>query len=138
MTASHSSSLVVNSIRSRTNPALLTRTSRRPKVSTTVATSRRAPSHAVMSSVFATALPPRAAISSRTPVTSRDPNAVTDAVFRQFGVTRVGGLDELLDVSAALACVPVPRRRPRGRGEESSRVCVYAISGGTGGRTWPT
>ena len=30
-------------------------------------------------------------------------DAVTSAVFRQFGVTRVGGLDELLDVSAALA-----------------------------------
>ena len=30
-------------------------------------------------------------------------DAVTSAVFRQFGVTRVDGLDELLDVSAALA-----------------------------------
>ena len=30
-------------------------------------------------------------------------DAVTNAVFRQFGVTRVDGLDELLDVSAALA-----------------------------------
>ena len=30
-------------------------------------------------------------------------DAVTSAVFRQFGVTRVDGLDELLDVSASLA-----------------------------------
>jgi acyl-CoA synthetase (NDP forming) len=50
-------------------------------------------------------------------------DAVTSAVFRQFGVTRVDGLDELLDVSAAFA-----RTKPaRGDG-----VCVYAISGGTG------
>ena len=36
-------------------------------------------------------------------------DAITDAVFRQFGVTRVDGLDELLEVSAALA-----RTRPAG------------------------
>jgi acyl-CoA synthetase (NDP forming) len=58
--------------------------------------------------------------------------AVTSAVFRQFGVTRVGGLDELLEVSAALARtqpdkVPAWARRKSGPG-----VCVYAISGGTG------
>jgi acyl-CoA synthetase (NDP forming) len=50
-------------------------------------------------------------------------DAVTSAVFRQFGVTRVDGLDELLDTSALLARA----RAPRGDG-----VCVYAISGGTG------
>ncbi len=50
-------------------------------------------------------------------------DAVTSAVFRQFGVTRVDGLDELLDTSALLARA----RPPRGDG-----VCVYAISGGTG------
>jgi len=59
-------------------------------------------------------------------------DAVTSAVFRQFGVTRVGGLDELLDVSAALArtrpdTVPTWARSTKGPG-----VCVYAISGGTG------
>jgi acyl-CoA synthetase (NDP forming) len=59
-------------------------------------------------------------------------DAITDAVFRQFGVTRVDGLDELLEVSAALA-----RTRPDGiptwatKGREPG-VCVYAISGGTG------
>src|SRR5689334_15286295 len=57
---------------------------------------------------------------------------VTSAVFRQFGVTRVGGLDELLDVSAALA-----RTRPGDfpawtRSKKGPGVCVYAISGGTG------
>jgi acyl-CoA synthetase (NDP forming) len=50
-------------------------------------------------------------------------DAVIDAVFRQFGVTRVDGLDELLEVSAAFART----RPPRGDG-----VCVYSISGGTG------
>ncbi|MDQ1521206.1 MAG: hypothetical protein QOI55_2279, partial [Actinomycetota bacterium] len=50
-------------------------------------------------------------------------DAVTSAVFRQFGVTRVDGLDELLEVSAALART----KPPKGDG-----VCVYAISGGTG------
>jgi acyl-CoA synthetase (NDP forming) len=50
-------------------------------------------------------------------------DAVTSAVFRQFGVTRVDGLDELLDVSAAFARTEAPA----GNG-----VCVYSISGGTG------
>ena len=50
-------------------------------------------------------------------------DAVTSAVFRQFGVTRVDGLDELLDTSALLARA----KPPRGDG-----ICVYAISGGTG------
>ncbi len=50
-------------------------------------------------------------------------DAVTSAVFRQFGVTRVDGLDELLDVSAAFART----KKPKGDG-----VCIYAISGGTG------
>jgi acyl-CoA synthetase (NDP forming) len=50
-------------------------------------------------------------------------DAVTDAVFRQYGVTRVDGLDEMLDTSAMLARA----RKPQGDG-----VVVYAISGGTG------
>jgi acyl-CoA synthetase (NDP forming) len=50
-------------------------------------------------------------------------DAVVDSAFRQYGVTRVDDLDELLDVSAALA-----RTAPAtGRG-----VCIYSISGGTG------
>jgi acyl-CoA synthetase (NDP forming) len=51
-------------------------------------------------------------------------DAVTSAVFRQFGVTRVSGLDELLDTSAMLARARPPQ--PKGG------VCIYAISGGTG------
>lgn len=47
---------------------------------------------------------------------------ITSAVFRQLGVTRVDGLDELLDTSMMLA----RSKPPRGRG-----VCVYSISGGT-------
>jgi acyl-CoA synthetase (NDP forming) len=61
-------------------------------------------------------------------------DAVTSAVFRQLGVTRVDGLDELLEVSAAFA-----RTRPAGgeppawaRRSRAPGVCVYAISGGTG------
>jgi acetate---CoA ligase (ADP-forming) len=50
-------------------------------------------------------------------------DTVTSAVFRQFGVTRVDGLDELLEVSAAFART----KPPSGDG-----VCVYSISGGTG------
>jgi acyl-CoA synthetase (NDP forming) len=50
-------------------------------------------------------------------------DAVVDAVFRQYGVTRVDGLDELLDVSATFARTPPPT----GNG-----VAIYSISGGTG------
>jgi acyl-CoA synthetase (NDP forming) len=50
-------------------------------------------------------------------------DAVTSAVFKQFGVTRVDGLDELQDTSAMLARAA----KPQGDG-----VCIYAISGGTG------
>ena len=50
-------------------------------------------------------------------------DAVISAVFRQFGVTRVDGLDELLDVAAALARTAPP---------SGDGVCVYSISGGTG------
>src|SRR5438477_3943926 len=50
-------------------------------------------------------------------------DAVTNAVFRQFGVTRVDGLDELQDTAALLARAA----KPNGNG-----VCIYAISGGTG------
>ena len=55
-------------------------------------------------------------------------------MFRQYGVQRVDGLDQLLEVSAALARTKPPspeavRRLARGAG---GRVCVYSISGGTG------
>ncbi|WP_149261950.1 acetate--CoA ligase family protein [Actinomadura sp. K4S16] len=50
-------------------------------------------------------------------------DAVASAVLGQFGVTRVDGLDELLDTSALLA---------RAKPPVSGGVCVYAISGGTG------
>jgi acetate---CoA ligase (ADP-forming) len=59
---------------------------------------------------------------------------VVSAAFRQYGVQRVDGLDQLLEVSAALARSKPPgatatRRLTRGAG---GRVCVYSISGGTG------
>jgi acyl-CoA synthetase (NDP forming) len=55
---------------------------------------------------------------------------VIDAVFRQFGVTRVDGLDELTDVAAMFARTQGSRRGTGGGGARN--VCVYAISGGTG------
>ena len=63
-------------------------------------------------------------------------DAITDAVFRQLGVTRVDGLDELLEVSAAFARTipggnpPAPPAWAKRKGAPG--VCVYAISGGTG------
>ncbi len=50
-------------------------------------------------------------------------DAVVDAVFRQYGVTRVDGLDELLDVAASFARTTPP---------QGTGVAVYSISGGTG------
>jgi acetate---CoA ligase (ADP-forming) len=50
-------------------------------------------------------------------------DAVVDAVFRQYGVTRVDGLDELLDVAASFARTPAPT---------TTGVAIYSISGGTG------
>ncbi len=59
-------------------------------------------------------------------------DAVTSAVFRQFGVTRVGGLDELLDVSAALARIRPETPPAWAKSKKGPGVCIYAISGGTG------
>jgi acyl-CoA synthetase (NDP forming) len=54
-------------------------------------------------------------------------DAVTGAVFRQFGVTRVDGLDELLDVSAMLARVAAPpRRRERSSARAGARAAPPA------------
>ncbi|GAA1900224.1 acetate--CoA ligase family protein [Streptantibioticus ferralitis] len=50
-------------------------------------------------------------------------DAVTDAAFKQFGVIRVNGLDELQDTAHLLA-----RAKPPG----AEGVVVYSISGGTG------
>jgi acyl-CoA synthetase (NDP forming) len=55
-------------------------------------------------------------------------DAVTSAVFRQFGVTRVDGLDELLDVAAMFART----KPPADDLAPGAGVCVYSISGGTG------
>lgn len=53
-------------------------------------------------------------------------DAVVSAVFRQFGITRVDGLDELTEVAATFARTTPPAELGR------RNVCVYAISGGTG------
>jgi len=52
-------------------------------------------------------------------------DAVTDAVFRQYGVQRFDGLDEMLDAAQLLCRAPAPRHHDPG-------VAIYAISGGTG------
>jgi acyl-CoA synthetase (NDP forming) len=49
-------------------------------------------------------------------------DGVVNGVFRQFGVIRVDGLDELLDTSMLLARASPPA---------VSGVCVYSVSGGT-------
>jgi acyl-CoA synthetase (NDP forming) len=53
---------------------------------------------------------------------------VISDVFGQFGVIRVDGLDELTEVSATFCRTTPPAK---GRAAER-RVCIYAISGGTG------
>lgn len=59
-------------------------------------------------------------------------DAVTSAVFRQFGVTRVDGLDELLEVSMSFARTQPPALPAWAKAKKQPGVCVYAISGGTG------
>ncbi len=59
-------------------------------------------------------------------------DAVTSAVFRQFGVTRVDGLDELLEVSMSFARTRPEKVPAWAKANKQPGVCVYAISGGTG------
>jgi acyl-CoA synthetase (NDP forming) len=59
-------------------------------------------------------------------------DAVTSAVFRQFGVTRVDGLDELLEVSMSFARTRPEKVPAWAKSNKQPGVCVYAISGGTG------
>ena len=66
ITASHSSIVMLASIRSRRMPALFTTMSRAPNASTAVRTRRRAPSQSETSSSLATAWPPAARIASTT------------------------------------------------------------------------
>ncbi len=59
-------------------------------------------------------------------------DAVTSAVFRQFGVTRVDGLDELLEISMSFARTRPEKVPAWAKSDKQPGVCVYAISGGTG------
>src|SRR5438132_3221626 len=59
-------------------------------------------------------------------------DAVISAAFRQYGITRVDGLDELLDTSAMLARAKPPRPDSSTSTGVADGVCIYAISGGTG------
>ncbi|MFB7289503.1 acetate--CoA ligase family protein [Actinacidiphila glaucinigra] len=75
----------------------------------------------VMVKVGRTETGTRAAATHTGKLTGSD--AVADAAFRQFGVIRVDGLDELQDTAALLA---------RARPPLAEGVAVYSISGGTG------
>src|SRR3954469_11855212 len=75
ITASNSSSLVLANIRSRTMPALFTRTSSPPKVSTAVAIRPSAWSQSATLAPLVTASPPAAEISSTTPCAALPPPA---------------------------------------------------------------
>ena len=70
MTRSHSSGDMVNTIRSRSTPALFTRMSSRPYCSSAVASSFSPVDHSATSPAATTACPPSAAISSATACTS--------------------------------------------------------------------
>ena len=65
-------------------------------------------------------------------------DAVTTAVFRQFGVTRVDGLDELLEVSAALARTRPDEAAGVGEAARRARACASTRSPAAPARTWPT
>jgi acyl-CoA synthetase (NDP forming) len=72
------------------------------------------------------------AVSHTAHLTGRD--GVINGVFRQYGVTRVEGLDELLDTSVMLARSAPPRSLRRGQAPRARQagICIYSISGGTG------
>ncbi|MBI2705258.1 MAG: acetate--CoA ligase family protein [Actinobacteria bacterium] len=57
---------------------------------------------------------------------------VVDAVFGQYGITRVDGLDELTDVAATFARTKPPKSAAPKSAAMPPRFCIYAISGGTG------
>ena len=67
-------------------------------------------------------------------------DAVVSAVFRQYGVTRVDGLDQLLDVSARLGPHQAAPRTPPSAGSSGARAAGSACtpSRGAPGPTWPT
>jgi acyl-CoA synthetase (NDP forming) len=69
------------------------------------------------------------ALSHTAHLTGRD--GVINGVFRQYGITRVEGLDELLDTSVMLARSAPPHSVGSHRGILSGGVCIYSISGGT-------
>jgi acyl-CoA synthetase (NDP forming) len=58
-------------------------------------------------------------------------DGVINGVFRQYGVSRVEGLDELLDTSVMLARSAPPHSLRGDRRAANGGVCIYSISGGT-------
>jgi len=59
---------------------------------------------------------------------------IVSAVFEQYGIIRVDGLDELTETAAMFARTGPPRAVTRGETPAASElgIAVYAISGGTG------
>ena len=65
-------------------------------------------------------------------------DAVTSAVFRQFGVTRVDGLDELLEVSSRARAHPAREAARLGARRRRRPACACTRSRAAPARTWPT
>ena len=107
-TASHSASDMEKIIRSRRMPALLTRMSRRPNVSTASATMRPAASKSVMSAPLTMASPPFASISATTsfagPRSAPEPSVPPP---RSFTTTLAPS-----DASISACSRPMPRPAP--------------------------
>src|SRR4029078_4041306 len=96
-TASNSSSLVLANIRSRTMPALLTRTSSPPKVSTAVWTRPGASSQSATFAPLVTASPPAAAISSTTPRAALPPPAGDPSTSTPLSLTTTRAHSDIVD-----------------------------------------
>lgn len=76
-----------------------------------------------------------------TPATSPAPTPSPTAVFRQFGIARVDGLDELTETAAMFARTTAARRGDAASGAGDGRplgVCSCTRSPGAPARTWPT
>ena len=123
MTASHSSSLMFTSIRSRRMPALFTSTCRSPNVSTAALTSRSAPSQSVTSSWLAMAAPPASTISSTTsPRESASTPVAVEADPPRSLTTTIAPSDG--EQERVLAADATPRSRDDG---DPALQCVHVV-----------
>src|SRR3954454_20761285 len=108
MTASHSSSDMLNNMRSRRMPATHTTPSMRPNLSTAADTMRSPASIVEMSSAMASALPPAASISRTTPsATSLDGSLPSMLTPKSFTTTAAPSAAQ-----ASATARPMPRPAP--------------------------